>query len=52
MIEFYREFLNGGNPKAEYLATVRKHCRRNGERVHPYYWAAFILIDQEYPQVI
>ncbi|CAN5663940.1 hypothetical protein BH18ACI4_BH18ACI4_06650 [soil metagenome] len=48
MIDFYRSFLDQQSVKAGYLATVRKHCRRDGQRVHPYYWAAFVLLDQEY----
>jgi CHAT domain-containing protein len=54
MIDFYRNFFpqKGGYPgygaKAAYLAAIRKHCRRNGQRVHPYYWAAFLFLDQEY----
>jgi CHAT domain-containing protein len=48
MIDFYRNFLDRESVKAGYLATVRKHCRRNEQRVHPYYWAAFVLLDQEY----
>jgi len=54
MIDFYRNFfpLEGGYPgygaKEAYLATIRRHCRRNGQRVHPYYWAAFLFLDQDY----
>ncbi|MGH9972142.1 MAG: CHAT domain-containing protein [Pyrinomonadaceae bacterium] len=47
MIDFYQSFLKH-NFKAGYQATVRKHCRRDGQRVHPYYWAAFVFLDQEY----
>jgi CHAT domain-containing protein/tetratricopeptide (TPR) repeat protein len=48
MIDFYRNFQDQQRAKAGYLAAVRKHCRQNGQRVHPYYWAAFIFLDQEY----
>lgn len=48
MIDFYRSFLDRDSVKAGYLATVRTHCRRNEQRVHPYYWAAFVFLDQEY----
>ncbi|HEX7312953.1 MAG TPA: CHAT domain-containing protein [Pyrinomonadaceae bacterium] len=48
MIDFYRNYLDRQSVKAGYLATVRDHCRRNEQRVHPYYWAAFVLLDQEY----
>jgi CHAT domain-containing protein len=47
MIDFYRT-LPQQSVKECYLATVRKHCRRNGQPVHPYYWAAFVFLDQEY----
>ena len=48
MVDFYRNFLDREGVKDGYLDTVRSHCRRNGRRVPPYYWAAFILLDQEY----
>jgi CHAT domain-containing protein len=48
MIDFYRKFSDQRSIKKGYLSTVRKHCRRNGQRVHPYYWAAFMFLDQEY----
>jgi CHAT domain-containing protein len=47
MIDFYRTFVTQ-NFKAGYQATARKHCRRDGQRVHPYYWAGFMFLDQEY----
>jgi CHAT domain-containing protein len=47
MIDFYQNAA-GRNFKAAYLATLRKHCRRDGKRVHPYYWAAFVFMDQTY----
>jgi CHAT domain-containing protein len=48
MIEFYKNFFQYRSPKSGYLATARKHCRSNGQRVHPYDWAAFVLLDLEY----
>lgn len=48
MIDFYRTFLDRESVKAGYLTSVLKHCRRNEQRVYPYYWAASVLLDQEY----
>jgi CHAT domain-containing protein len=48
MVDFYRNFLDQRDPKAGYLETVRKHCRINHKRVHPYYWAAFSFLDLDY----
>jgi CHAT domain-containing protein len=48
MTDFYKEFVRFQRPVAAYLTTVRRHCRRDGQRVHPYYWAAFVCIDNEY----
>jgi CHAT domain-containing protein/tetratricopeptide (TPR) repeat protein len=48
MVDFYRTFLDQRNAKAGYLKTIRKHCRHNDERVHPYYWAAFSFLDLNY----
>ena len=48
MVDFYRNFLGRHSPSEGYMDTVRTHCRRSGQRVHPYYWAAFVLLDQEY----
>jgi CHAT domain-containing protein/tetratricopeptide (TPR) repeat protein len=48
MVDFYRNFLGRHSPIDGYMDTVRTHCRRNGQRVYPYYWAAFVLLDQEY----
>ncbi len=48
MVEFYRRFLDQRDTKAGYLETVRKHCRHNGKRIHPYYWAAFTFLDLNY----
>ena len=48
MVDFYRTFLDQKDAKAGYLETVRKHCRQNDQRVHPYYWAAFSFLDLNY----
>ena len=51
MADFYKEFVRtipGGEASAAYLTTLRQHCRRDGKRVHPYGWAAFVFIDNEY----
>jgi CHAT domain-containing protein/tetratricopeptide (TPR) repeat protein len=50
MTAFYEEFLQFKERRmaASYLSTVRRYCRRHGQRVHPYYWAAFVFIDGEY----
>jgi len=50
MTDFYKEFLAFKNESvgASYLNTLRRYGRRNGQRVHPYYWAAFVVIDGEY----
>ena len=48
MVDFYRGFLGQGSAKAGYLTAMRKHCRSHGHRVHPYRWAAFLFLDQEY----
>lgn len=48
MIDFYKGFFKYEDAKAGYLAATRKHCRRNDQPVHPYYWAAFVLLDLEY----
>jgi CHAT domain-containing protein/tetratricopeptide (TPR) repeat protein len=48
MIDFYRYQLDRHSAKAAYLSAVRKHCRRGGHRVHPYYWAAFMFLDHKY----
>ena len=45
MVDFYRYQSDEHSAKAAYLAAVRKHCRRDGRRVHPYYWAAFVFFD-------
>jgi CHAT domain-containing protein len=47
MIDFY-QYQSDRSAKAAYLAAVRKHCRRDGVVVHPYYWAAFVFFDQEH----
>jgi hypothetical protein len=50
MTDFYRALLRFKEERiaASYLSTLRHYCRRDGERVHPYYWAPFIFIDGEY----
>ena len=50
MIDFYKELLSfrTRDVGASYLSTMRQHCRRDGRRVHPYFWAAFAFIDNEY----
>ena len=51
MADFYKEYvrtLPGGEVSAAYLTALRQHCRRDGKRVDPYGWAAFVLIDNEY----
>ncbi|MBA2706921.1 MAG: CHAT domain-containing protein, partial [Gemmatimonadaceae bacterium] len=47
MIDFYQYQSDRQGAKAAYLAAVRKHCRRDGHRLHPYYWAALVFLDQE-----
>jgi CHAT domain-containing protein len=49
MIDFYRDLLQFKERiAASYMATMRRYCRRDGQRVHPYYWAGFLFIDGEY----
>jgi CHAT domain-containing protein/tetratricopeptide (TPR) repeat protein len=50
MTDFYRDLLRFADRRIapSYMATVRQRCRRDGQRVHPYYWAAFMFIDGEY----
>jgi CHAT domain-containing protein len=52
MIDFYREFVQRLSQnrylRPAYMATVRRRCRKNGQRVHPYHWAAFRFVDAEY----
>lgn len=48
MERFYRKFLEQQGVRAGYLEAVRDVCRKRDRRVHPYYWAAFLLLDQEY----
>lgn len=44
----FEKALPGGEASAAYLTAMRQHCRRDGKRVHPYGWAAFVFIDNEY----
>jgi CHAT domain-containing protein/tetratricopeptide (TPR) repeat protein len=50
MTDFYKDVVRFRDPRiaTSYRATVKKYCRRDGRRVHPYYWAAFLFIDSEY----
>jgi CHAT domain-containing protein len=48
MIDFYEYQSGHRSAKSAYLTAVRKHCRRDGVRVHPYYWAGFVFVDQEH----
>ena len=45
MDSFYRRLAaNEWDTRAAYLATLRDACRQQGSPVHPYYWAAFVLL--------
>ena len=47
MDAFYRGFIaNGWDARRAYTTTLRGACRQQGRPVHPYYWAAFVLLDQ------
>jgi CHAT domain-containing protein/tetratricopeptide (TPR) repeat protein len=48
MERFYSKFLEQQGVRAGYLMAMRDACRQGDRRVHPYYWAAFLLLDQEY----
>jgi CHAT domain-containing protein/tetratricopeptide (TPR) repeat protein len=50
MTDFYQHLLRFEERKmaSSYMDTARRYCRRDGQRVHPYYWAAFLFIDGEY----
>ena len=50
MVDLYQGFAQHMRIRQGYLDAVRKQCRRDGRRVHPYYWAAFLFLDQEYVQ--
>lgn len=42
---FYRRLTaKRWDTRAAYLATLRDACRQQGKPVHPYYWAAFVLL--------
>ncbi|RPI20517.1 MAG: CHAT domain-containing protein [Acidobacteria bacterium] len=45
MSSFYSRLIDEqGEVEGAYLATLRKACRRRRQLVHPYYWAAFVLL--------
>jgi CHAT domain-containing protein len=45
MNAFYRRVIaNGWEVGPAYLATLRDACRQQGQAVHPYFWAAFVLV--------
>ena len=45
MDAFYRHLTaNKWDTRGAYLATIREACRQQGKAVHPYYWAAFVLL--------
>lgn len=45
MDAFYgRLTANNWDTRAAYLATLRDACRQQSKPVHPYYWAAFVLL--------
>jgi len=45
MDAFYRRLTaNKWDTRDAYLATLRDACRQQGTPVHPYYWAAFVLL--------
>ena len=45
MNAFYRRLTaNDWDARAAYLATLRDACRQQGKPMHPYYWAAFVLL--------
>ena len=50
MRDFYQDVLQFKQRRisASYMATMRRYCRRDRQRVHPYYWAGFVFIDGEY----
>ena len=41
---FTRDYSNCLNKRSAYLATLRHFCRREGEMLHPYLWASFVLL--------
>ena len=45
MEAYYRRLTTSKwDTRRAYVATLRKACRRTGTPVHPYYWAAFVLL--------
>ena len=45
MDAFYRRLTaNEWDTRGAYLATLRHACRQQDNPVHPYYWAAFVLL--------
>jgi CHAT domain-containing protein len=45
MDAFYRRLIaSNWEVRPTYLTTLRHACRRKGQPVHPYYWAAFVLL--------
>ncbi|WP_404926585.1 CHAT domain-containing protein [Mesorhizobium sp. ORM16] len=45
MSSLYRSLVsNSWDVRRSYLATLRGACRCNGKAVHPYFWAAFVLL--------
>jgi CHAT domain-containing protein/tetratricopeptide (TPR) repeat protein len=52
MADFYKEFLRFHQVGSSYMTTMRRFCRRDGQRVHPYYWAAFVFIDGELDDLV
>lgn len=50
MTEFYSRFLTRNDAQKAYNDTIRSLCtsKHNVRPVHPYYWAAFVLLDQSY----
>ena len=46
---FYRRLVaSGWEVRPSYLATMRDACRHEGRAVHPYFWAAFVLLGSIY----
>jgi CHAT domain-containing protein len=45
---YHKWLLENQDISAAYTDTLRELCRDRGLPVHPFYWAAFILIKQDY----
>jgi CHAT domain-containing protein len=45
---YHKWLLENQDLGAAYSDTLRELCRDRGLPVHPFYWAAFILIKQDY----